>query len=170
MGFFPVAADGVTRMLQMQTFGVMVYMLGSFSCSLRSFWANDVWIGGIISQSNVCQEPAKYCIVKRKLMLFTQVVLMSWLNGAHYKWDSCKNIPQGQNKQTLKNMFMFSIQLLLNVTRKSNFQPHWVQLLPLKIRASVSIIFSGVRVDREANISDSGKQLWALILSCTAFL
>lgn len=40
----------------------------------------------------------------------------------------------------------------------------------MKIRASVYIKVSGVRVDREANISDSGKQAWALIQRRTAFL
>lgn len=42
--------------------------------------------------------------------------------------------------------------------------------IPLKSRASVSIRVSGVTVDREANISDSGKQLCALTQRRTAFL
>lgn len=42
--------------------------------------------------------------------------------------------------------------------------------LPLKIRAIVFIRVSGVRVDRAANTSDSGKQVWALIQRRTAFL
>lgn len=41
---------------------------------------------------------------------------------------------------------------------------------PLKISASVSISDSGVRVDRDENLSDSGKQLWALTQRRTAFL
>lgn len=40
----------------------------------------------------------------------------------------------------------------------------------MKIRASVFIKVSGVRMEREANISDSGKQVWALIQRRTAFL
>lgn len=42
--------------------------------------------------------------------------------------------------------------------------------LPLKIRAIVFIRVSGVRVDRAANASDSGKQVWALMQRRTAFL
>lgn len=43
-------------------------------------------------------------------------------------------------------------------------------MLPLKIRAIVFIRVSGVRVDRDANTSDSGKQVWALKQRRTAFL
>lgn len=49
-------------------------------------------------------------------------------------------------------------------------QMNWAQALPLKIRANAFIKVSGVRVAREANISDSGKQVWALIQRRTAFL
>lgn len=41
---------------------------------------------------------------------------------------------------------------------------------PLKISPSTLIKVSAVRVDRDANISDSGKQVWALIQRRTAFL
>lgn len=41
---------------------------------------------------------------------------------------------------------------------------------PLNISPSTFIKVSGVRVDRGANISDSGKQVWALIERRTAFL
>lgn len=37
-------------------------------------------------------------------------------------------------------------------------QMNGARALPLKMRASVFIKVSGLRVDREANISDSGKQ------------
>jgi len=62
--------------------------------------------------------------------------------------------------------------LLLRFTSESSFAylVNRVQGLPLNIRASVSIKVSGVRVDREANLSDSGKQPWALIQRRTAFL
>lgn len=43
-------------------------------------------------------------------------------------------------------------------------------MLPLKIRAIVFIRVSGVGVDRDANTSDSGKQVWALKQRRTAFL
>lgn len=45
-----------------------------------------------------------------------------------------------------------------------------VMASPLKISPSTFIKVSGVRVDREANISDSGKQVWALIERRTALL
>lgn len=41
---------------------------------------------------------------------------------------------------------------------------------PLKISPSTLISVSAVRVDRDANISDSGKQVWALIQRRTALL
>lgn len=41
---------------------------------------------------------------------------------------------------------------------------------PLKISPSVLINVSAVRVEREANISESGKQVWALIQRRTALL
>lgn len=49
-------------------------------------------------------------------------------------------------------------------------QMECVMASPLKISPSTFIKDSGVRVDREANISDSGKQVWALIESRTALL
>ncbi len=69
---------------------------------------------------------------------------------------------------------MCSILLPLRLSWESTFEEYlrmeMRQALPLKIRASVYIKVSGVRVDRDANISDSGKQLWALIQRRTAFL
>lgn len=40
----------------------------------------------------------------------------------------------------------------------------------MKIRASAFIKVSGLRVARDANISDWGKQVWALTQRRTAFL
>lgn len=49
-------------------------------------------------------------------------------------------------------------------------QTEYLMASPLNISPSTFIKVSGVRVDRGANISDSGKQVWALIERRTALL